>query len=67
MTQADPCNPASIRGAMKRVWRLRHLLDALGTWALRSHHEHARDAWVELLGRRHVHGQPEAKEEEKKP
>ena len=66
MTQADPCNPASIRGAMKRVWRLRHLLDALGTWALRSHNEHARDAWVELLGRPAACGPQEAKEEEKK-
>jgi len=64
LAKADPCDPASIRVALKRVWGFRHLLGSLNAWALRSHNDHAREAWVKLLARRD-HGQPWAKE--KKP
>ena len=50
LAQADPCNPASMRSALRRVWRLRRLLAPLGAWALRSHNRRARRAWMELLG-----------------
>jgi hypothetical protein len=53
MTQADPCSPASMREALERVWGLRHLIGALGAEGLRTHNERAREAWIELLGRRH--------------